>query len=66
MGGYVHGLFAADGFRRHWLEGLGAWSSSLHYAERVETTLDAFAEQLEEDLDRLWELARPLGVNLDA
>ncbi|MCG5494252.1 cobyric acid synthase [Ectothiorhodospira variabilis] len=64
MGGYVHGLFAADGFRRHWLEGLGAKTSGLNYAERVDATLNAFADQLEADLDldRLWELAQPPGL----
>ncbi|MBK1734746.1 cobyric acid synthase CobQ [Halorhodospira abdelmalekii] len=60
MGGYIHGLFAADGFRRHWLQRLGARAAEVHYGEQVERTLDAWADQLETDLDldRLWTLAR--------
>ena len=63
MGGYVHGLFAADGFRSHWLRQLGARPSGLDHGQRVEATLDALADHMEAelDLDRLWSLARPLG-----
>ncbi len=60
-GSYVHGLFAADGFRHAFLNrlaerqrGVMDWDSS------VERTLDALARHLEEalDLDRLLEIAR--------
>jgi adenosylcobyric acid synthase len=60
MGGYLHGLFAADGFRRHFLrrfkDGL---TSRLAYEQQVETILDRLAAHLEThlDLDRLWTLA---------
>ncbi|MBK5915534.1 cobyric acid synthase [Rhodocyclus purpureus] len=60
MGAYVHGLFAADGFRRHWLESLGAQISGLDYEARVEATLEALADHVESqlDLDALLALAR--------
>jgi len=60
MGGYLHGLFAADGFRRRFLDRLkqGA-ASDLAYETRVEAILDALAAHLEThlDLDRLLTLA---------
>ncbi|MQY51982.1 cobyric acid synthase [Rhodocyclus gracilis] len=72
MGSYVHGLFAADGFRRHWLaqmrgeaveHGAGQGERTTPasaYEARVDAALDAFAAQLAEDLDldTLWALAR--------
>ncbi|MCE8468973.1 cobyric acid synthase CobQ, partial [Rhodovulum sulfidophilum] len=51
MGGYLHGLFGADGFRRHWLTAMGGRASGLDHAARVEAALDALADQLEHDLD---------------
>ena len=59
-GCYLHGLFAADGFRAAFLSELGA-ASDLDYAADVEDTLDALARHLEAhmDLDRLLALAAP-------
>ncbi|UFZ04705.1 cobyric acid synthase [Bradyrhizobium ontarionense] len=50
-GCYVHGLFADDGLRAHWLRGLGASASDLAYESDVETTLDALAAHLERHID---------------
>ncbi len=49
-GSYLHGLFAADGFRRAWLAGLGV-TSGLAYETAVEAALDALANHLERHLD---------------
>ena len=61
MGCYLHGLFAADGFRAAFLVGSVAvgrrpWPTR----RRVEAALDALAAHLEQrlDLDRLLALAR--------
>ncbi len=51
MGGYVHGLFAGDAFRRHWLTAMGGRASGLDYEAGVEAALDALTDQLERDLD---------------
>lgn len=56
MGTYLHGVFEADGFRRHWLgrvagEGGALADAALSYQRRVEDNLDAYAAQLENDLD---------------
>lgn len=51
MGGYLHGIFAADAFRRHWLEQLGAQASQLDFEAQVEATLDELADHLEANLD---------------
>jgi adenosylcobyric acid synthase len=58
-GTYVHGLFAADGFRRAYLAGLGAPASDMRYETTVEATLDALAAHLERyvDIDRLLAIA---------
>ncbi|WP_338111869.1 cobyric acid synthase [Rhodocyclus tenuis] len=60
MGAYVHGLFSADGFRRHWLAQLGAQISTLDFEAQVEATLEALADHVEAnlDLDALLALAR--------
>jgi adenosylcobyric acid synthase len=50
-GTYVHGLFAADGFRRAFLAGLGVPPSDLRYEATIETTLDALANHLERHVD---------------
>jgi adenosylcobyric acid synthase len=61
LGCYLHGLFAADGFRRAFLsrlrEGLG---DGVAYETQVEETLDKLADHLAAalDLDRLLEIAR--------
>ncbi|MBL3585236.1 cobyric acid synthase [Rhodovulum sulfidophilum] len=52
MGSHVHGLFGADGFRRHWLAGIGADPSpEAMAADPVERALDRLAEEIEADLD---------------
>ena len=61
MGCYLHGLFAADGFRRAFLAGLkGRERAGIAYDALVEQTLDALGAHLEAhlDLDRLLEVAR--------
>lgn len=52
MGAYVHGLFAADGFRRAFLAAVkaGAYADRSH-ERQVDDTLDALAEHLEAHLD---------------
>lgn len=50
-GTYVHGLFADDRQRRHWLGRLGAESSDLAYEALVDGILDRFADHLEAHLD---------------
>jgi len=52
MGAYVHGLFAADGFRRAFLGAVraGDYAAASH-AARVEETLDALADHLTAHLD---------------
>lgn len=59
MGTYLHGLFAADGFRTAFLDRLGASTSDLAYERSIDTTLDQLAAHLERhlDLDRLLALA---------
>lgn len=58
-GTYLHGLFAADAFRKIWLSGFGV-ASDMNYGTRVEETLDALAAHMEEhlDLDGLFACAR--------
>lgn len=66
MGTYLHGLFAADGFRRTFLATLGAKADAdLNYETQVDETLDALAAHLEMhlDLDALLALAKPPKVN---
>jgi len=61
MGCYLHGLFAADGFRHAFLARLRARTASgVAYEARIEATLDALADHLESavDIDGLLELAR--------
>ncbi|BBK29369.1 adenosylcobyric acid synthase (glutamine-hydrolysing) [Stella humosa] len=67
MGTYLHGLFAADGFRRAFLARLGAPARRrVHYEATVDAALDAIADLLESeiDLDRLLDLAgrRPVSA----
>ena len=61
MGSYLHGLFAADGFRHAFLGRIR--QERLHgrlYEKRIDQTLDALADHLEKhlNLDRLLETAR--------
>ena len=58
-GCYLHGLFAADGFRKAFLDTLGKPVTDHLYAASVEDTLDALGQHLEThmDLDRLLGLA---------
>ena len=51
QGTYLHGLFAADGFRRAWLAGLGVAGADAGYEDGVEAVLDALADHLEAHLD---------------
>jgi adenosylcobyric acid synthase len=65
MGCYVHGLFAADGFRHAFLARLKARQpSGVRFEDQIETTLDALADHLEAhvDLDGLLVLARSRGA----
>ncbi|RYE84318.1 MAG: cobyric acid synthase CobQ, partial [Hyphomicrobiales bacterium] len=59
LGTYLHGVFAADAFRRNFI-GSAAATSTLNYEATVEATLDALAAHLERhlDLDHLLSLAR--------
>ncbi|MEO0411325.1 MAG: cobyric acid synthase [Pseudomonadota bacterium] len=51
-GSYVHGLFAADGYRQAWLKRAGAASdASVNYDAAVDKALDALADGLEDALD---------------
>ena len=61
-GCYLHGLFAADGFRAAFLRGLGHDAAGYAYDAGVEETLDALADHLERhmDVDALLALAEPV------
>jgi adenosylcobyric acid synthase len=64
IGCYVHGLFAADGFRHAFLARLKTRApSGLFFEQQIEATLDALADHLEAhvDLDGLLALARSRG-----
>ncbi|WP_257169122.1 cobyric acid synthase [Bradyrhizobium sp. SRS-191] len=50
-GCYVHGLFADDGLRAHWLRQFGATTTGLAYERDVDATLDALAAHLERHVD---------------
>ncbi len=72
MGTYVHGLFAADGFRRAFLARLGAKiprgstpRSLPAYETRLEKTLDALADHLATHLDisAIWEMAQGTKIS---
>jgi len=61
VGSYVHGVFASDDFRSAYLAQLrpGRAASDLRYSNRVDTALNAWANQLEAelDLDRMLDIA---------
>jgi len=64
MGCYVHGLFAADDFRRAFLQGIKAREASgLAYEAEIDRILDALADHVEAhlDLDRILEIAHARG-----
>ncbi len=50
-GTYLHGVFAADGFRRKMLEHLGVSGAGIDYRAGIEQALDAIAAHLERHLD---------------
>jgi len=50
-GSYLHGLFAADGFRAAYLRRIGIEAAPRAHAATVEATLDALAGHLEAHLD---------------
>jgi adenosylcobyric acid synthase len=62
MGCYLHGLFAADGYRRALLRRLVGGNVALgpDFEAEMEATLDALADHIgaHVDLDRIWEIAR--------
>ena len=62
MGCYLHGIFAADGYRRALLRRLVGGNVALgpDFEAEVETTLDALADHIAAhvDLDHIWEIAR--------
>lgn len=51
MGTSLHGIFAADAFRRAFLAGLGIAAGAVPHREAVEGVLDALAAHLEAHLD---------------
>jgi adenosylcobyric acid synthase len=51
MGSYLHGIFAADRFRRAFLADRGAETGSTGYEAGVEATLDALADHLAAHVD---------------
>jgi len=64
-GCYLHGLFAADGFRRAWLAGLGGSPDpGLDFDAGIDAVLDRLADHLQDhlDADALLATARPLAV----
>jgi adenosylcobyric acid synthase len=59
-GTYLHGLFAADGFRTAWAEELGAPPApGFDWEGSVEAALDALAAHVARhlDLDAIWAMA---------
>ena len=51
FGTYMHGLFAADGFRGRYLESLGIRGGGIDYRAEVDRALDEIAGELERHLD---------------
>lgn len=51
MGCYLHGLFAADEFRQHYLSGLGATSTGLGYEQTIDAVLDDLGAHMERHLN---------------
>ena len=64
-GCYLHGLFAADGFRRAWLRALGGdGDPGLVFDASIDAVLDRLADHLAAHLDAetLLAAARPMTV----
>lgn len=63
-GCYLHGLFAADGFRQAYMAGIGAPVQAINYEADVEATLDALAAHLESclDIDQILALAKNVAT----
>ncbi len=61
-GCYLHGLFAADGFRAAYLAHLGGASALESFEDGVDRALDALADHVAAalDLEMLWDLAAPV------
>ncbi len=51
MASYLHGIFAADGFRHRFLERLGSHTTGTTYEAAVEQALDDLAAHMETHLD---------------
>lgn len=51
MGSYLHGMFAGDGFRAAFLQGLGLNATPRDHAAEVEGVLDELAAHIEAHLD---------------
>ncbi len=65
MGCYVHGLFAADGFRAAFLKSIAPdRTAAAAYEAEIETALDGLADHLEAslDLDAFLESAAPVHI----
>src|SRR5579859_366064 len=60
QGGYLHGLFTSDEFRRDYLARLGVSAANESHGARVESALDALADHIEQhlDVDGILSLAR--------
>jgi len=50
-GCYLHGLFASDPFRQHWLMQMGGQASGAGHRARLDQALDDFADEIAADLD---------------
>ncbi|MCD1627016.1 cobyric acid synthase [Seohaeicola saemankumensis] len=50
-GSYLHGLFAADDFRRAYLQGLNITTGTQNHSALIETTIDQLADHIEAHLD---------------
>ena len=50
-GCYLHGLFASDDFRSHYLQHLGSTAGGVDYDVTVDRTLDRLAAHMEQHLD---------------
>jgi adenosylcobyric acid synthase len=59
-GSYLHGLFASDGFRSAFLARLGITATDQRYDAKIDSTLDALANHIENhlDVDGLFAIAR--------